>query len=113
VDLNLLQYLSNQIKDQVPSSKIEMSDAEDHRLVLLCTRLVDTRYTRIVLKFHFAIKPSRRNLLFSSVATENLMRAISNMFVLNIFMDALFSRLEESVYVKVDPAASEVTMYYI
>jgi hypothetical protein len=28
-------------------------------------------------------------------------------------MDALFSRLEESVYVKVDPAASEVTMYYI
>lgn len=35
----MFQYLSNQIKDQVPSSKVEMADAEDHRLV---PRVVDT-----------------------------------------------------------------------
>ncbi|KAM0834870.1 hypothetical protein ACQ4PT_063311 [Festuca glaucescens] len=32
VIISMHQYLSNQIKDQVPSSKIEMSDVEDHRL---------------------------------------------------------------------------------
>uniref|UniRef100_M8AKQ0 Putative UDP-sugar transporter protein SLC35A4 n=1 Tax=Aegilops tauschii TaxID=37682 RepID=M8AKQ0_AEGTA len=42
-DGSLLQYLANQIKDQVPSSKIEMSDAEDDsRLVESVIVKVDT-----------------------------------------------------------------------
>lgn len=42
VIISMHQYLANQIKDQVPSSKIEMSDAEDDRLEESVIVKVDT-----------------------------------------------------------------------
>ncbi|XP_047054588.1 CMP-sialic acid transporter 3-like isoform X3 [Lolium rigidum] len=41
VIISMHQYLSNQIKDQVPSSKIEMSDVEDHN------RLKESVYVKV------------------------------------------------------------------
>ncbi|KAM0851378.1 hypothetical protein ACQ4PT_052445 [Festuca glaucescens] len=41
VIISMHQYLSNQIKDQVPSSKIEMSDVEDH------SRLKESVYVKV------------------------------------------------------------------
>lgn len=59
--LLFFQYLSNQIKDEVPASKIEMAEAHDHRFVLSYSRMYCSWLVGCLAQFWSSILSSRHS----------------------------------------------------